>query len=147
MPSGGHRAVLHPVPLRSKDQARGPEPAGGQPAAGHRELRESNERVRNEIAEVAREPRLRRHRRQRSSAIRCSWGDEARARVFRAALRLSPSEQNDFDAIANILARADGVQRNWLSSTTSDAARRSVWLSSSASSARRRKALKPPKTS
>jgi hypothetical protein len=25
-------------------------------------------------------------------------------------MRLSPSEQNDFDAIANILARADGVQ-------------------------------------
>jgi len=31
--------------------------------------------------------------------------------VFQGArLRLSPSEQNDFDAIANILARADGVQ-------------------------------------
>ena len=77
------------------------------------ELRESNERVRNEIAEVARE-----------TTVAAATGDSDRnaiallmavmkreREVFQGArLRLSPSDQNDFDAIANILARADGVQ-------------------------------------
>ena len=88
-----------------------------QPVAGLRqvigELRESNEHVRNEIAEAARE-----------ATVAAATGDSDRnaiallmavmkreREVFQGArLRLSPSDQNDFDAIANILARADGVQ-------------------------------------
>jgi hypothetical protein len=77
------------------------------------ELRESNERVRNEIAEVARETTVAAATGDSDrSAIALLMGVMKREReVFQGArMRLSPSEQNDFDAIANILARADGVQ-------------------------------------
>ena len=77
------------------------------------ELRESNERVRNEIAEVARETTVAAATGDSDrSAIALLMGVMKREReVYQGArMRLSPTEQNDFDAIANILARADGVQ-------------------------------------
>jgi chromosome segregation ATPase len=77
------------------------------------ELRDANERLRNEIAEAAHE-----------ATIGAATGDSDRNAiallmavmrrerdVFQGARgRLSPSEQNDFDALAGILARADDVQ-------------------------------------
>jgi hypothetical protein len=76
-------------------------------------LHETNERVRNEIAEAARE-----------ATVAAATGDSDRnaialliavmkreREVFQGArVRLSPSDLADFDAIASILARADGVQ-------------------------------------
>jgi TolA-binding protein len=77
------------------------------------ELRDANERVRNEIAEAAHE-----------ATIGAATGDSDRNAIallmavmkrerdiFQGARgRLSSSEQNDFDAIVGILARADDVQ-------------------------------------
>ena len=88
-----------------------------QPVASLRQviadLRDANEHVRNEIAEVARE-----------ATVAAATGDSDRnsialligvmkreREVFQGARgRLSPGDQNDFDAIASILARADAVQ-------------------------------------
>jgi len=77
------------------------------------ELRESNEHVRNEIAEAAREATVAAATGDSDrNAIALLIGVMKREReVFQGArIRLSQSDQNDFDAIANILARADGVQ-------------------------------------
>jgi len=77
------------------------------------ELREANEHVRNEIAEAAREAK-----------VAAATGDSDRNAigllvavmrrerdVFQTVrVRLSPGDQATFDALASILARADGVQ-------------------------------------
>jgi len=88
-----------------------------QPVAGLREaiveLRASNDRIRNSIAEAARE-----------ATVAAATGDAERGSIdilvasmqrerelYQAVRpRLSASAQRDFDACANILARADGVQ-------------------------------------
>jgi chromosome segregation ATPase len=77
------------------------------------ELRENNERVRNEIAEAAREATVEAATGDSDrNAIALLIGVMRRERdVFQGArVRLSISDQASFDAIANILARADGVQ-------------------------------------
>jgi TolA-binding protein/predicted nucleic acid-binding Zn-ribbon protein len=77
------------------------------------ELREANERVRNEIAEATREATVAAATGDSDrNAIALLIGVMKRERdVFQGArIRLSPSDQASFDAIANILARADGVQ-------------------------------------
>jgi TolA-binding protein len=77
------------------------------------ELREANERVRSEIAEAAREATVAAATGDSDrNAIALLIGVMKRERdVFQGArIRLSPSDQASFDAIANILARADGVQ-------------------------------------
>jgi tetratricopeptide (TPR) repeat protein len=77
------------------------------------ELRSSNEHVRNEIAQAARE-----------ATVAAATGDSDRGAITqlldvmrrereiyqRARPRLSGGDQADFDAISNILGRADGVQ-------------------------------------
>jgi hypothetical protein len=88
-----------------------------QPVAGLREaiveLREANDRIRNSIAEAARE-----------ATVAVATGDDARGAmavliasmrrerdVYQAVRpRLSGAAQRDFDAYASILARADNVQ-------------------------------------
>lgn len=90
-----------------------------QPVAGLRaaivELRASNDRIRNRIAEAARE-----------ATVAVATGDaergiigilvasmaKERALYQSARPRLSGGAQRDFDAVANILQRADGVQAN-----------------------------------
>jgi len=77
------------------------------------ELRDANERVRGEIAEAAREATVAAATGDSDrNAIALLIGVMRRERdVFQGArARLSPGDQNDFDAIANILARADAVQ-------------------------------------
>ena len=77
------------------------------------ELREANERVRSEIAEAAREATVAAATGDSDrNAIALLIGVMKRERdVFQGVrIRLSPSDQASFDAIANILARADGVQ-------------------------------------
>jgi tetratricopeptide (TPR) repeat protein len=77
------------------------------------ELREANERVRNEIAEAAREAKVAAATGDSDrNAIALLIGVMKREReVFQGArVRLSISDQASFDAIANILARADAVQ-------------------------------------
>jgi chromosome segregation ATPase len=77
------------------------------------ELRDVNERVRNEIAEAAREATVAAATGDSDrNAIALLIGVMRRERdVFQEARgRLSPGEQNDFDAIASVLARADAVQ-------------------------------------
>jgi tetratricopeptide (TPR) repeat protein len=77
------------------------------------ELRSNNDRIRNEIAEAARE-----------ATVAAATGDSDRQAVFRllgimkrereflqaVRTRLSGSDMKDFDAIARVLERADGVQ-------------------------------------
>ena len=77
------------------------------------ELRDSNERVRSEIAEAAREATVAAATGDSDrNAIALLIGVMRRERdVFQGARgRLSSGEQNDFDAIASVLARADAVQ-------------------------------------
>ena len=77
------------------------------------ELRDANERVRNEIAEAAREATVAAATGDSDrNAIALLIGVMKREReVFQGAKgRLSPGDQEDFDAIASILARADAVQ-------------------------------------
>ena len=77
------------------------------------DLRDANERLRNEIAEAAHEATIGVATGDRDrNAIAMLMAVMKRERdVFAGArARLSPSEQNDFDAIAGILARADDVQ-------------------------------------
>ncbi len=88
-----------------------------QPVAGMREaiaeLRASNDRIRNNIAEAARE-----------ATVEAATGDEDRGAIADlvdsmkkeravyqdARSRLSPGQQRDFDAIVSVLERADAVQ-------------------------------------
>ena len=77
------------------------------------ELRETNERVRNEIAEAARQATVAAATGDSDrNAIALLIGVMKREReVFQGARsRLSPGDQDAFDAIVNILARADAVQ-------------------------------------
>jgi chromosome segregation ATPase len=77
------------------------------------ELRDANERVRNEIAEAAREATVGAATGDSDrNAIALLIGVMRRERdVFEGAKgRLSPGDQSAFDAIASILARTDAVQ-------------------------------------
>jgi hypothetical protein len=76
-------------------------------------LRDSNESVRSEIAEAAREATVAAATGDSDrNAIALLIGVMKREReVFQGARgRLSPGDQGDFDAIVSILARADAVQ-------------------------------------
>jgi TolA-binding protein len=77
------------------------------------ELRDTNERVRNEIAEAAREATVAAATGDSDrNAIALLIGVMKREReVFQGARgRLAPGDQATFDAIASVLTRADGVQ-------------------------------------